>query len=165
MMFAKRLRERVRSGEITCTIRIWHRPRVKVGGIYPMEGGQVMVTSIRQIAIGDITGELARRSGFEGVVDLLKVARHGSGTNVYLIEFEYSEPTDESPRPQARTSVALSISAGGNMLNSISDLLTVKIRKVQTSAPNRGVEGRERLCHCGMKPQIVIRALSHELPQ
>ena len=61
-----------------------------------MEGGRVVVTSIRQIAIGDITGELARRSGFEGVVDLLKVARHGSGTNVYLIEFECSEPTDES---------------------------------------------------------------------
>jgi hypothetical protein len=91
MMFAKRLREGIRSGSITCTIRIWHRPRVKVGGIYPMEGGQVMFTSIRQIAIGDITGELARRSGFEGVVDLLKVAKHGSGRSVYLIEFEYSE--------------------------------------------------------------------------
>jgi hypothetical protein len=45
----------------------------------------------RQIAVGDITGELARRSGFEGVVDLLKVAKHGSGRNVYLIEFEYCE--------------------------------------------------------------------------
>ena len=96
MQFARRLREGIRSGRITCTIRIWHRPRVKVDGIYPMEGGRVVVTSIRQIAIGDITGELARRSGFEGVVDLLKVAKHGSGTNVYLIEFEYSEPTDES---------------------------------------------------------------------
>jgi len=92
MQFAKRLREGIRSGSITCTIRIWHRPRVKVGGIYPMESGQVMVTSIREIAIGDITGELARRSGFEGVVDLLKTAKHGSGTNVYLIEFEYVGP-------------------------------------------------------------------------
>lgn len=90
-MFAKRLRDGIRSGRITCTIRIWHRPRVKVGGVYPMEGGQVAVTSIRQIAIGDITGELARRSGFEGLVDLLKVAKHGSGRNVYLIEFEYCE--------------------------------------------------------------------------
>ena len=95
MQFTRRLRERVRSGEITCTIRIWQRPKVKVGGIYPMEGGCVVVTSIRQIAIGDITGELARRSGFEGVVDLLKVAKHGSGTNAYLIEFEYFEPSDE----------------------------------------------------------------------
>jgi len=52
----------------------------------------VVVKSIRQISIGDITGELARRSGFEGVVDLLKVAKHGEGTNVYLIEFDYCEP-------------------------------------------------------------------------
>jgi len=91
MQFTRRLRERVRSGEITCTIRIWQRPKVKVGGIYPMEHGRVVVTSIRQIGIGDITGELARRSGFDGVVDLLKVAKHGSGTNVYLIEFEYCD--------------------------------------------------------------------------
>ena len=48
-----------------------------------------MVQSIRQISIGDITGELARQSGFKGAVDLLKTAIHGSGTNVYLINFEY----------------------------------------------------------------------------
>ncbi len=57
-----------------------------------MENGFVFVESIRQIEIGDITGELARRSGFLGVVDLLKVARHGSGRNIYLIEFEYVGP-------------------------------------------------------------------------
>jgi hypothetical protein len=94
MQFAKRLRERVRSGEITCTIRIWQRPKVKVGGLYRMEEGHVLVHSIREIAIGDITGDLARQSGFEGVVDLLKVAKHGSGENVYLIEFEYVAPDD-----------------------------------------------------------------------
>lgn len=88
-MFAKRLRQGIREGSITCTIRIWHRPRVKVGGIYPMDGGHVVVESIRPIGIEDITGEMARQSGFLGVVDLLKVARHGSGTNVYLIEFQY----------------------------------------------------------------------------
>ena len=46
-------------------------------------------TSIREIALGDVTGELARESGFDGVVDLLKQAKHGSGTNVYLIRFRY----------------------------------------------------------------------------
>ena len=89
MLFAKRLREGIREGRITNTIRIWQRPRVKVGGTYPMENGHVVVRSIRQIEINDITGELARQSGFMGVVDLLKVAQHGSGTNVYLIDFEY----------------------------------------------------------------------------
>lgn len=89
MIFAKRLRAGVREGRITCSVRIWQRPHVRVGGFYPMEGGHILVESIRQIEIGDITGELARRSGFKGVVDLLKTAKHGSGTNVYLIEFEY----------------------------------------------------------------------------
>lgn len=89
MMFAKRLRDGVRAGDITTSIRIWQNPRVRVGGLYPMEGGHILIESIRQIAIGDITGDMARRSGFAGVVDLLKTAKHGSGTNVYLIEFEY----------------------------------------------------------------------------
>jgi prepilin-type processing-associated H-X9-DG protein len=92
MMFAKRLREGVRQGRITSTIRIWQRPHVKIGGIYSMADGHVRVESIRQISIGDITGEMARKSGFNGVIDLLKVARHGSGTNVYLITFEYIAP-------------------------------------------------------------------------
>ena len=92
MIFAKQLREGVREGSITCSIRIWQRPRVKVGGIYPMEEGHIVVESIRAIGIGDITGELARQSGFKGVVDLLKTAKHGSGTNVYLIHFQYVAP-------------------------------------------------------------------------
>jgi len=47
------------------------------------------VTSIREIGFEDITPDLARRSGFRGVVDLLKVAKHGPGEKVYLVEFEY----------------------------------------------------------------------------
>ena len=92
MHFTKRLRQGVREGTITCSIRIWQRPHVKVGGIYPMEEGHILVESIRQISLEDVTGDLARRSGFLGVVDLLKVAKHGSGEKVYLIEFEYLPP-------------------------------------------------------------------------
>jgi hypothetical protein len=88
MMFTKRLRARIVSGEIDCTIRIWKYPHVKVGRRYPLEGGHVVVEKIREI-----TPQLARRSGFEGVVDLLKVAKHGAGTHVYLIDFHYEDPT------------------------------------------------------------------------
>ena len=98
MMFAKRLREGVRRGDITCSVRIWQSPRVKAGGRYPMEGGHILVESIREIAIGDITGEMARASGFAGVVDLLKTARHGSGSTVYLIEFDYIGPATSPDR-------------------------------------------------------------------
>ena len=89
MHFTKRLRQGVRDGSITCSVRIWQRPQVKVGGLYAMEEGHILVESIREIALADVTGDLARRSGFLGVVDLLKVAKHGSGTNVYLIRFRY----------------------------------------------------------------------------
>jgi hypothetical protein len=37
----------------------------------------------------DITPDLARRSGFLGVVDLLKTAKHGPGQRVFLVEFVY----------------------------------------------------------------------------
>ncbi len=92
MMFTKRLRAGVRAGDITTTIRIWRSPRVRVGGLYPMEDGHILIESVERIAIGDITGDMARRSGFAGVIDLLKVAKHGDGTNVYLIEFHYIAP-------------------------------------------------------------------------
>jgi hypothetical protein len=64
MLFANRLRQGIKEGRITCTVRIWQRPRVRVGGIYPMEQGHVLVESIQPIALDDISGALARRSGF-----------------------------------------------------------------------------------------------------
>jgi hypothetical protein len=89
MIFSKRLREPVMCGEITCSVRIWQRPHVRVGGRYPLGAGAIEVTALRKITLQDITPELARRSGFLGVVDLLKVAKHGPGERVYLVEFEY----------------------------------------------------------------------------
>jgi len=91
MTFTKRLHEPITRGEVTCSVRIWHRPRVKVGGRYPLEHGHIQVTKIRQIELSDITPALARSSGFSGVVDLLKVAKHGAGQNVYLIDFEFED--------------------------------------------------------------------------
>ena len=90
MVFTKRLREGVRRGAITCSIRIWTRPHVKVGGRYRMDEGEIEVDSIRQIRLADITPDLARRSGFKDVDDLLAMAKHGRGDNVYLIRFHYS---------------------------------------------------------------------------
>lgn len=89
MTFTKRLREPVMRGEVTCSVRIWQSPRVKVGGRYALGDGAIEVTRIREIELADITPDLARRSGFAGVVDLLKVARHGAGQRVFLVDFEY----------------------------------------------------------------------------
>jgi hypothetical protein len=89
MMFSKSLRMRIRLGIIKCSIRIWKSPRVKVGGRYRMDDGYIVVESITPITIADISSDLARESGFESVDDLLRIARHGSGENVYLIRFHY----------------------------------------------------------------------------
>jgi hypothetical protein len=106
VQFTKRLREGVRRGQITSSIRIWMRPHVKVGGRYHMEDGQIEVDSVLPIGFDDITPELARASGFKGVIDLLKVAKHGRGENVYLVRFHFVPPAPRRPggRPRARTS-------------------------------------------------------------
>ena len=92
MVFTKRLRDGVRRGEITCSVRIWTRPHVRVGARYHMEEGAIEVDSIEEIGLPDITPELARASGFLGVLDLLKVAKHGKGDHIYLVRFHYIPP-------------------------------------------------------------------------
>ena len=96
MIFTKRLRDGVRRGEIACSVRIWMSPRVTVGHRYRMEEGEIEVEQVLPIRLDDITPELARASGFKGVVDLLKVAKHGRGENVYLVRFHYIPPAFDS---------------------------------------------------------------------
>jgi hypothetical protein len=71
-----------------------------------MEDGQIEVDSVLPIGFDDITPELARASGFKGVIDLLKVAKHGRGENVYLVRFHFVPPAPRRSggRPRARTS-------------------------------------------------------------
>ncbi|HEY1342415.1 MAG TPA: ASCH domain-containing protein [Bryobacteraceae bacterium] len=107
MVFTRRLRDGVRRGEITCSVRIWMSPRVRAGARYPMEEGQIEIDSIRPIGFPDITPQLARESGFLGIVDLLKVAKHGKGENIYLVRFHYLPPRgkrrqdERAPAPSA----------------------------------------------------------------
>jgi hypothetical protein len=92
MVFTKRLRERVRRGEITCSVRFWVHPHVTVGKRYSMGDSEIEIDSIESIGLPDITPQLARESGFLGVLDLLKVAKHGKGENIYLVRFHYVPP-------------------------------------------------------------------------
>lgn len=106
MQFTKRLRERVQRGEITCSVRIWTRPHVQPGKRYRMGAGEIEVDSITAIELADITPSLARESGFAGVVDLLKTAKHGAGTNVYLVRFRYLPATARGGRRKASAAPA-----------------------------------------------------------
>jgi hypothetical protein len=92
MQFLRTLRDRIRSGEITCSVRLWQRSHVKVGGRYSLPPGQIVVTGVSEMSLSDITPELARESGFLGLVDLLKTAKHGPGRRVFFVEFRYVKP-------------------------------------------------------------------------
>ena len=111
MQFTKRLRAGVRRGEITCSVRIWQRPHVKPGNRYRVEGGEIEVDSLEAIELADITPKLARESGFASVVDLLKTAKHGPGTNVYLVRFHYVAGGRKAGEKRARAAPAAN---GGN---------------------------------------------------
>jgi hypothetical protein len=100
MVFTKRLREGVRRGEITYSVRVWTRPHVKVGTRYRMDEGEIEIDSVEPIELAEVTPQLARESGFLGVADLLKVARHGKGENIYLIRFHYLHSLFEPPVPR-----------------------------------------------------------------
>jgi hypothetical protein len=87
------------------------RPHVKVGHRYRMDEGEIEVDSVLPISLADVTPTLARESGFKGVVDLLKIAKHGKGENVYLVRFHYLPARRKSriPRTTSRTRAARSL--------------------------------------------------------
>lgn len=99
MLFQTRFHERIRSGEIRCTVRIWKRPHVKVGGRYALGAGAIVVDRLYETRLDDITPALARRCGFTSVVDALKTAKHGAGERVFVIDFHYDGKASARPRP------------------------------------------------------------------
>ena len=90
MQFSRHLRDRVKKGEITTSVRFWKSPNVMAGGHYSLDDGEVIVTSIREINFDDISEDMARESGFSCLDDLLKTAQHGTGMHIYWIRFYYS---------------------------------------------------------------------------
>ena len=65
----------------------WSRGKAGKRGVTELAGER-----IEPMGLFEITPELARESGFLGVVDLLKVAKHGKGENVYLVRFHHIGP-------------------------------------------------------------------------
>jgi hypothetical protein len=98
MVFSKRIRDGVRNGEITCSVRFWTRQRVSVGARYRVEDGEIEIDSVELIGFPDISPTLARESGFLGVLDLLKVAKHGKGELIYLVRFHFVPPSTRKPQ-------------------------------------------------------------------
>jgi hypothetical protein len=91
MMFSRDLREAVASGEITVSIRLWSRPKVKPGGRYPTAGVVIEIDSVELLPFSAVTADDVRRSGERDRDSLRERAAHagpiGDDTPVYRIEF------------------------------------------------------------------------------
>jgi hypothetical protein len=76
--------------------------RVSVGSRDRMDEGEIEVDAIQRLGLPDITSAMAQASGFLGMLDLLKVAKHGNGEQIFLIHFHYIPPSRTSLRARAK---------------------------------------------------------------
>jgi len=74
----------------------WHRRRWRLRRATFLSVSQ-RVGAVR--AARRRTPPSSRDSGFKGVVDLLKIAQHGRGQNIYLVKFHYLPP-NRKPQPR-----------------------------------------------------------------
>lgn len=90
-MFSPELREAVASGEITVSIRLWTRPKVKPGGRYATAGVVIEVDSVELLPFSAVTTTDVRYSGERDRESLRRRAAHAGAINddtlVYRIEF------------------------------------------------------------------------------
>ena len=91
MQFSPELRDDVASGDITVSFRLWRRPKVKVGGRYPVGPVVVEVDSIELVPFSTVTRTDVRRSGEQDREELRRRAAHAGPiddeTLVYRIAF------------------------------------------------------------------------------
>ena len=73
MQFLRSLRDGIRNGHITSTVRLWQRPHVRVGGRYSLALGKIEVTKMFEVSLA------------------------GPGRRVFVIEFRYLRPNSKAP--------------------------------------------------------------------
>lgn len=91
MQFSPELREGVANGDITVSVRLWQRPKVRVGGRYASHGCTIEVDSMELLPFSAITEEDVARSGETDLEAMRRRTAHAGpvddDTLVYRIEF------------------------------------------------------------------------------
>ena len=91
MQFSPELRDDVLAGEITLSVRLWQRPRVRPGGRYRVGLGEIEVDTIELVPFAAITAADVRLAGEPYRETLRRRAAHAGpiadDTLVYRIEF------------------------------------------------------------------------------
>jgi hypothetical protein len=101
VQFSRELRDDVLAGEITVSVRLWERPKVKEGGRYRVGPGLIEVDAIELVPFSAITDEDVRRAGEPDRETLRARAAHAGpideDTLVYRIELHAVAGSDASP--------------------------------------------------------------------
>jgi hypothetical protein len=96
--FSRELRNEVLAGDITLSVRLWRRPRVKQGGRYRVGFGEIEVDDIELVPFAAITGQDVGRAGEPDRETLRQRAAHAGpideDTLVYRIEFHAASRSD-----------------------------------------------------------------------
>jgi hypothetical protein len=98
--FSRELRNDVLAGDITLSVRLWKRPRVREGGRYRVGSGpgEIEIDSIELVPFATITRADVRRAGEPDREALRRRAAHAGpideDTLVYRIEFHAVGPGD-----------------------------------------------------------------------
>ena len=91
MMFSPDLREAAAAGDISVSIRLWQRPKVKAGGRYKSHDFEIEVDSVELLPFAAVTADDIARSGERDREALRQRAAHAGpirdDTLVYRIEF------------------------------------------------------------------------------
>jgi hypothetical protein len=91
MEFSPEVRERMLSGEITVSFRLWRRPKVKPGGRYRVGVGQIEVDSVELMPFSAIDAADLERSGEPDLETLRRRAAHAGpvhdDTLLYRVQF------------------------------------------------------------------------------
>jgi hypothetical protein len=96
--FSRDLRPDVISGDVTVSYRLWKRPKVRVGGRYPVGPAQIEVDSIELVPFASVTAADVLRCGEADRESLRRRAAHAGpiddDTLLYRVEFHL---VDERP--------------------------------------------------------------------
>jgi hypothetical protein len=94
--FSRELRDDVLAGDITLSVRLWQRPRVKLGGRYRVGPGEIEVDAIELVPFATISRQDVLRAGEPDRETLRRRAAHAGpiddDTLVYRIEFHAVGP-------------------------------------------------------------------------
>jgi hypothetical protein len=100
--FSPELRAAVAAGDITVSIRLWQRAKVRAGGRYSSDDIDIEVDSVEVLPFAAITADDVERSGEPDRETLRSRAAHAGPINddtlVHRVEFHVVQPPRGSRR-------------------------------------------------------------------